>query len=541
MEFEIDHEALARTFAAEAEDDLLTLEESLLVLEKDPFHSEALHEAFRHVHSLKGNAGIFNLEGLEELAHAFEDVLGALREGRISVDDDLVTLLLQSADHLRQVVAGGELSADHRASIEDLLAYAHASSPSPAVTPDAVPGEGAVARNGKGRRRSSLRVDLARLDQLLDLVGEIAVARGRESRLLEDLDGREGEELREAHRETDRLWLGLQELVMASRMVRLGPTLRRYHRTVRDLALSLDKEARLEVEGEDVEVDATVLEHLRDPLTHLIRNALDHGLERADERRRQGKEACGSLRLKACHETGSILIELTDDGAGFDRRKILDRARSAGLVAEGETPRDAEIDELVFEPGFTTADVASDVSGRGVGMDVVRRSIEAIRGSVRIESRKGQGTRVSIRLPLTLALIEGLEVHLAEETYVIPMDSVVESIDLAAEMRGKEAGVFHHRGRTLPFIDLRRFFKQPTTEGGSERRGNVVLVETGGSLAGLVVDDVIGQHQTVIKPLSRLFQGIPGLSGTTILSDGRVAFILDVAAILNAGVGVCSA
>lgn len=552
MDVEIDHQALLETFQVEARGDLEALEEALLALENDdPRQPEALGFAFRSAHNLKGNAGILGLSRLEEIAHVLEEVFEGLRQGAVVVDYDLVTLLLRSVDALRDaLVNSGAESVEHRALLEALLSYANAPHPSPRratrTDRDAVAGEpslvrrdgrggGVPARSGENGSASwgrsgehrSLRVDLAKLDEMVDLVGQLSVARGHEAQLVDG--GNDRENLLEAQRETGRLFLDLQELVMRARMVRLGPTFRAHHRTVRDMARSLGKEARLTISGEEVEADTAILEHLRDPLTHMIRNALYHGIELPEERRRRGKSACGRLVLSARHEGGSIVIELADDGAGLDRARILARARALGLVPAGQDPAPQDVDRLIFEAGLSTAERANEISGRGVGMDVVRRAIEALRGTVRIASRDGEGTTLTLRLPLTLAIIEGLVVGLGGDRYVIPMDAVVESVELpAAGAEGR--GVLRHRGRSLPYVHLRRFFH---LDAPPPRRQVVVVVDLGERRSGLVVDAIYGQHQTVIKPLAKLLQGVAGLSGTTILGDGGVAFILDVTALVD--------
>ncbi len=320
---------------------------------------------------------------------------------------------------------------------------------------------------------------------------------------------------------------------MKLRMVPVGPTFRRYRRTVRDLAESHGKVTRLVTEGEDVEGDATVIEHLRDPLTHLVRNALDHGIEPPETRSMAGKDPCGLVTLAARHEAGTIVIELSDDGAGIDRERLLERARDSGIAPEGGDLSEREIERLIFEPGFTTAERVSDLSGRGVGMDVVRRNIEALRGSVNVESRAGEGTSIIIRLPLTLAIIDGLTVGVADETFFIPLETVVKSVELPLDERRRPGGrgVLNLRGTTLPWVRLRRLFR---LAGSPPARENVVVVERRrGRLAGLVVDALQGQSQAVIKPLAKLFRGLPGISGSTILGNGRVALILDVPGLLH--------
>lgn len=320
---------------------------------------------------------------------------------------------------------------------------------------------------------------------------------------------------------------------MRARLVPLGPVFRRHVRTVRDTAAACGKLARLVMEGEGVEVDTAIVDHVRDPLTHMVRNAVDHGIESPAARAAAGKDACGTVTLRALREGGSIVIEVADDGAGLDRDRILARARAAGLVSEGAQPPDSEVFRLVFEPGFSTVEAVSEVSGRGVGLDVVQRNVAALRGTVAVASEPGRGTTITLRLPLTLAVIAGLNVRVGDETFVIPLDSVVECIELRADERPHEdgRGVVNLRGRSLPFISLAHLFDL----GSGSDRGEVVVVRTGEEMAGLAVDAIVGDGQTVIKPLGKLFRSVSGVSGASLLGDGRVALILDVPAIVRRG------
>jgi two-component system chemotaxis sensor kinase CheA len=354
--------------------------------------------------------------------------------------------------------------------------------------------------------------------------------------MLEERVGRVGEEVLEAHLETDPLYLELQELVMKARMVPVGPTFRQYVRTVRDMAAATGKSVRLLIQGEDVEVDTRVIEHLRDPLTHMIRNAVDHGIEPAHVRQARGKDPCGRVTLRAYHEAGSIVIQVADDGAGLDRERIVERAKSQGIVSEPEKLTDAEVYQFVFEPGFSTAETVTDLSGRGVGMDVVRRNVEALRGSIAIDSHPSEGSTITIRLPLTLAIIEGFGVGVGNETYVIPLEAVLECLELPAEEKpqGNGRGVINLRGKALPYLRLRNLF---ALDGETPHRENVVVVQHGSGQAGIAVDVLYGASQTVIKPLGELFQGLPGIAGSTILGNGRVALILDVPGLLRDALG----
>jgi len=315
-------------------------------------------------------------------------------------------------------------------------------------------------------------------------------------------------------------------------MVPVGPALERLARTVRDLALALGKEARLEVVGGDVEVDNAVLQLLRDPLTHMVRNAIDHGIEKPEERVAGGKPRVGLITIRCVRQPSAILIELVDDGAGIDRARLLVRARERGLVAPEAVPPDAQLFNLLFEAGFSTVEQVSDLSGRGVGLDVVRRNIHALRGTVGIGSQPGQGTTVTIRLPLTLAVIEGLLVRLGGTTGVLPVEEVTESLAMLPEPSpGAGRGVVVLRGKALPYVRLRQLFG---IAGAPPPREVLIVVASDSGPVGFVVDAVSGQRQTVIKPLAKIFRNVSGISATTVLGDGQVALILDVAALVEA-------
>jgi two-component system chemotaxis sensor kinase CheA len=375
-------------------------------------------------------------------------------------------------------------------------------------------------------------VDVTKLDRLLDLTGEIAVARGRIAQLLENPGKADLEAIRETSRAADSLHTELQETVLKARMVSVGPLFRQYARTVRDLAKSHGKLARLQIDGEDVEVDTSVIEHLKDPVLHMIRNAIDHGVETPAVRKRKGKPASGTVTVRAAHQAGSIVIEVTDDGAGLSRERICDVARKRGIAAEPEKIADHELFQLIFEAGFTTASAVSDLSGRGVGMDVVRRNVQALRGNVFISSVHGAGSTVHIRLPLTLAIIEGFGVGVGEDTYVIPVDQIIECVELPAKERdsGFATGVLELRGEPLPYVQLREHFQSGGTR---TARQNVVVVQHDLHRAGLAVDRLYGATQTVIKPLPHVFRNVPGVSGSAILGNGRVALILDIPALMR--------
>jgi two-component system chemotaxis sensor kinase CheA len=523
------------------------MEEALVALESGPENEEMLGTLFRAAHTIKGNAWSLGLSVVTELAHMVEDLLEQALDRKLSVTSELITLLLRGVDALREMIpvsAAGieEMQPAHKALLKALVNKRLEGEPVLAgqdkgadEPPAGERRQGSVRRqeditgwNGQGR---TLRVNLDKLDELLNLTGEIAISRGRLGDMLENRQECTREEILEVYNEADHLYMDLQELAMKIRMVPVGPTLRQYVRTVRDLAGEHGKVARLVIEGADVEVDTKVIEHLRDPLTHMIRNALDHGIEPPEVRKASGKDPCGQIVLRAYHDAGSIVIQLADDGAGFSRERILERAGALGLVAEPDNLADHEIYQLALQPGLSTAKSVTDLSGRGVGMDVVQRNIETLRGSVEIESQPGKGATIRIRLPLTLAIIEGFGVGAGEETYVIPMEAILECLELPrVETRGTGGGVIYLRGEALPYFRLRDLF---ALNGGAPRRESVVVVEHHGRRVGIAVDVLHGESQTVIKPLGRLFQAVSGVSGSAILGNGRVALVLDVPSLLQ--------
>lgn len=314
----------------------------------------------------------------------------------------------------------------------------------------------------------------------------------------------------------------VRDSALQLRMVKIGATFNRFQRVVHDVSRDLGKDVALVIKGEDTELDKTVVEKIGDPLTHLVRNSMDHGIESAELRAQRGKPAQGTLTLNAYHDSGSIVISVQDDGGGLKRERILAKAIEHGLVEPGHHLSDAEVYALIFEPGFSTAEKVSNLSGRGVGLDVVKRNITALRGTVSIDSSEGVGTTVTVRLPLTLAIIDGFLVEVGKSVFVIPLDMIEECVAYSAEPGHDYTNL---RGQVLPFIRLRELFtvNEPVT-----RRENIVVLQHAGQKAGLVVDTLLGEFQTVIKPLAKMFNQVKCVSGSTILGSGEVALILDV-------------
>ena len=374
----------------------------------------------------------------------------------------------------------------------------------------------------------SVKVPSDKLDLLIDLVGELVIA-GAGTQLL--ARGSRRVDLTESAAEVMRLVEDVRDAALRLRMVQIGEVFGRFPRVVRDLSRELGKDIELKVSGAETELDKSMVERLGDPLMHLVRNAMDHGFEPTDVRLEKGKPARGSLVLNASHESGNIVIEVKDDGGGLDRERILAKALERGLVQPAQTLSDDEVYQLIMLPGFSTAEKVTNLSGRGVGMDVVRSGIEALRGSIEIRSRPGAGTAIRFCLPLTLAIIDGFLIDVGESSFVLPLDMVVECIELDAGAEAQHSDYLNLRGEVLPLVRLRELFRVGDKRA---RRQNVVVVHYAGRRAGLVVDELLGECQTVIKPLGVLFARLRGISGSTILASGEVALILDVAALVGA-------
>ncbi|GGW57005.1 chemotaxis protein CheA [Alishewanella tabrizica] len=373
-----------------------------------------------------------------------------------------------------------------------------------------------------------MRVPAFRLDEMVNQLGELVIATATLQSLMQE---QTNSSLAETVEHIQQLVDDIQSSALQLRMVQIGETFNRFNRVVRDIATTLGKNVRLEIEGADTELDKSMVERISDPLMHLVRNAMDHGLELPDERAAAGKASQGLLALSAYHDSGSIVIEIRDDGRGINRKKVLSKAIEKGIVSKTAELSDIEIDELIFAAGFSTADEVSNLSGRGVGMDVVRKNIEALRGTVHIFSVPGQGTTFQLRLPLTLAIIDGFMVRVADSKFVIPLNLVTECIELPASSADATTASFMHlRGEMLPFIFLEQLFQLTRIE---QARRSIIVVRYGQYKAGLVVDQVLGEFQTVIKPLGKLFEFMQGISGSSILGSGDIALILDIPKLIN--------
>jgi two-component system, chemotaxis family, sensor kinase CheA len=545
-QMEIDRAALMEVFLSEADEQLGAMEQIAIALESHPGDQERIQSIFRCAHTLKGNASTLGLTDFCDLAHALEDVLDALRARRIGVSGDLTNLLLQAIDSMHEMLVGlkagrAEARPEHRLVLRELAAWAKAAPAEGAEGPE-LEGATADALRAEGlpdavdpiapAQEPVLRVAISRLDQLLDLTGRLTVLQGQLGAILLGVRQAATGELLEIHHRSERLLVDLQDWVMEARMVPIGPTFRSYGRVVRRAAGRQGKRVRLDIEGEDVRVDTGVIDSIRDALTHLVRNAVDHGIEAPEVRAVQGKPPEGVISLRAFSEGRRILIQVADDGGGFNLPKIRARALALGITNTHELTKD-KLNRLVFQPGFSTAETVTELSGRGVGMDVVLRSVEGLHGTVDIDSEEGFGTTVDVRLPFTISVIEGFWVGVGGDEFVIPLNDVVECVELPKERRGQieREGIIDVRGEPLPFFRVRRLFG---AEGEMPDLEQIVVVQDERSRVGLAVDAINGQRQAVVKPLSRLFRHVHGLSGSTLRADGRVALVIDVPRLLRA-------
>jgi len=386
-------------------------------------------------------------------------------------------------------------------------------------------------KEAKRAEQQSVRVNAAKLGDLINLVGELVISSAHT-----ELKAKQTEqnELMETAEHLSRLVEEIRDATLSLRMVQIGDTFNRFKRVVRDISKDLNKKIDLKISGGDTELDKTVVEKISDPLMHLIRNALDHGVETPDIRVANGKPETATVSLDAYHDSGSIVIEISDDGYGLDPEKLIAKALENEIITPNQQLTPAEINRLIFAPGFSTAKEVTNISGRGVGMDVVNKNIDALRGQINVESTLGEGTSFSIRLPLTLAIIDGFQVQVGQSSYVIPLDLVDECIELNEQESEFDKGQYVDlRGEVMPYLHLAEVFGDHQQDDQNNHRNNIVVVQYAGQKTGLVVDELLGEHQTVIKPLGQVFQNLKGISGATILGSGEVAMIIDVPNLVN--------
>jgi len=544
----IDVSRFHASFYDEAREHVETIESLCLGFEIRPPEPEELDAMFRAAHSIKGGAATFGFPLLASTTHALESVLDDLRAGALAVSGQLIGALLHACDVLGVQIAGIHHGTDpdpgRAAELVRLLqSFSEASRPAsssescglfeeePAPAPRLDHRETTATADARADG-GSIRVELAKLDALINLVGEMVIAQSMLSEIAVGEINARDVRFRTAIKSIERHTRDLRERVMSVRMVPIGSVFARFQRVVHDVAAALGKSAQLRIEGGESEIDKVLTERLVDPLTHLVRNSLDHGIEDPAVRRAAGKPEVGTILLRASHHSGQIVIEIADDGAGLDRERILEKAAERGITID-EPASDEQVWDLIFAPGFSTAEAVSDVSGRGVGMDVVRRNVSALRGSVEVQSTTGAGTRTIIRMPLTLAILDGLSVSVGDETFIVPLTAIVESVPLS---RAKIANV-HGRGRVMefrddwiPIVPLCDLFGILSPEVPNPI---AMVFEADGVRAALLVDALHNEQQVVIKSVEAHFRAVPGVAGATVLGTGRVALILDLAGLLR--------
>jgi two-component system chemotaxis sensor kinase CheA len=537
-------------FVGEALDHLGTIESVVLQLESAPADVKLLNDVFRPFHTVKGNAGALGVTSVQELAHCVESLLDRARAGAHAMGPDEFDIVLRAVDlltammrELPERVASGAPSAvtARRDALMDAVDALIAGGSSAVqdidgaaeTAPAIEAGAPVAARPGVTPRRASeatstIKVDTAKLDNLIDMVGELVIAQSilaEDPNLARSTDERLGRRL--AH--LKRITSDLQRSAMSMRMVPIRQVFQKMARLVRDLSRQSGKHIELVLQGEETELDRKVVEDINDPLMHMVRNSVDHGIESRERRAAAGKPAQATLRLSASHEGGNVVIEIADDGAGLDTDRILAKAIAGGLVAAGTQPAPADVHQLIFQPGFSTAEKITEISGRGVGMDVVRRNIDALRGRIDIHTARGQGTTFSIRLPLTLAIVDGILVAVGRERFVIPAFAVRESLRPKAEQVHSVYGqpcMVQVRDRLIPSLHLGDLFGVAGAQ-HDITSATVVVLEDNGRPTALIVDELIGKQEVVIKSLGHTFEGVRGVAGGAILGDGRVGLILD--------------
>jgi two-component system chemotaxis sensor kinase CheA len=565
----MDDQEVINEFLIESNENLARLDQEMVELEQRPRDTQLLASIFRTIHTIKGTCGFLGFSKLEAIAHLGESLLSRLRDGEMELTPDLVTLILQVVDATKRMLVsieatGTEGDENHEALIQRLQATSGRKAPvavpligssfegapaKPAVArvasgpENAEPireAEGAQAQaepeNGTAQKTSAvsdstIRVDVGLLDKLMNLVGELVLTRNQ---ILQFNARQEDTTLNTTSQRLNLITTELQEGVMKTRMQPIGVVWNKLPRLVRDLATSSGKQIQLEMDGADTELDKTIIEAIKDPLTHIVRNCCDHGIEKPEVRLRNGKPASAKLLLRAFHEGGQVNIEISDDGAGVDLARVKEKAIEKGLVRSDQIERmtEREVLGLIFLPGFSTAAQVTSVSGRGVGMDVVKTNIEKIGGAADLVSRPGEGTTVKLKIPLTLAIIPGLVVKNGGERFVIPQVSLLELIRLEADS-GKSpiewihgTPVYRHRDRLLPITYLSQVLGQAPAQNSDIV--NIVVLQAEDRQFGLVVDGIQDTQEIVVKPLGKQLKGLTCYAGATIMGDGRVALILDV-------------
>lgn len=562
---------IVESFLLETKEILEKLDVDLILLEKSPDDVDLLNKIFRSFHTIKGTSGFLGLEKLPEVTHKCEDILNKLRKGEAKLSSSLMDGIILGYDTIKELLLVIENDKNEEIEVEDVIAklvslYENINSPDQPeinseiqITEEALIGQSVTTDENKSvspskensirqvhhenkKADNSIRVDIDRLDALLNIASEIVLGRNRLAQLnsqysLENEGSVFAKDLGDATKQIDLMTSELQLVVMKLRMIKIGKVFNRFPRVVRDMCKDLNKEVELIINGEETEVDKNLIEEINDPLVHLIRNAIDHGVESPDVRESKGKRRKGTVILSAEHEGNNIAIKVIDDGKGIDPEMIKEKAVSKGFISREKVKELSrqEAYNLIFHPGFSTAEVVTNVSGRGVGMDVVKTNVAKLRGTISVESEVGKGTTMILRLPLTLAIISGMIVKAHGQTFVIPLHSVIEVLRVSVSdietINGKE--VVHLRDSILPIISLDELISN--NGNGHNDSGWQYIVEVGiaEKRFGIKVDQLVGQQEVVIKSLGDYLGKIDGIAGSSIMGDGTVIIILDINELFN--------
>ena len=559
---------LVEEFICDAREQLENIEQGTLALEKNAQDQEVIHTLFRAFHTFKGNAGFLDLTAVSQLAHMLESLLERARENRLQINSVIIEIILKSRDALQKYVDEIEAqitgrkprqivhipTAALKATVQYILSNEGASvaphapalpaqemepvheepETGAACLPDDTEAKPSRSAYVTGTALHAVKVSTSKLDGLVDLAGELLIA---QSLIVQSVSSPNVSRhiLSRNLDQLNRISKELQRTAMSMRMVPIRATMQKMQRLVRDIAAKQKKNVHLILEGEETEVDRTIVEKLSDPLMHMVNNAIDHAIELPDQRAAKGKSPTGTISIRAYHKSGNIVIEVEDDGAGLNRERILEKAIQNGLVKPGEVPEEKELLSLILQPGFSTAAVVTNISGRGVGMDVVAKNITKLRGKIDIRSTPGQGTTFTLRMPLTLAIIDGLIIRVGGQRYILPTISVKESFHpksgrITALPGGDE--VVEMRKELIPLLRLRDHFQLKDTADYAGR-GIMVVIESDGKKRCLLADELVGKQEVVIKNLGEVFKTDPMVSGGAILGDGCVGLILDPAALVH--------
>lgn len=576
------------SFLVESKEIIDSLDLDLIELEKSPNDESLLNKVFRSFHTIKGASGFLNLNKLTSLTHRCEDILNKLRKKEAQLDSAIMDSILLGYDKMKELITSIELNHNEDVEIENVIQKLQTTISRLEGNSELTPKIPVEKKSGRGRKKkniaeltaaehqnevipesevitktlpsdeqknevdnnnqenrkadNSIRVDVEKLDELLNMVSELVLGRNRLAQInLEvsrEFEGTQlARELEDTTKLIDMMTNELQQLVMKTRMVKIGKVFNKYPRLVRDLSKTANKKINLIIEGEETELDKTLIEEINDPLVHILRNSIDHGIEKEQDRIKAGKNPAGTIRLSAEHEGNNIIISIEDDGKGINPEMIKSKAVSKGLISQQKADELSKQDllNLIFLPGFSTAEVVTNISGRGVGMDVVKTNVTRLRGMINLESTVGAGTKIQIKLPLTLAIISGMIVRVDKEQFVIPLNSVIEVIRVHSEniYSINNKPVIKLRDRIIPLVSLRETVLNQAQHSENNIWQYVVIVGLAERHVGIEVDELLGQKEIVIKSLGNYIGRVPGIAGSTIMGDGTVILILDINELIN--------